>query len=91
MSSIVKGGTPVNLSASGQVSKIGGSMLGFYVATTSTGIITFEDALAAGQTAFTGSITPAVGWNAFPVQCALGLHMTLVSGSINVTVVFAAG
>lgn len=83
-------GTPVNLSASGAVSLVPGALLGFYVNSTSSGVIVFKDGGSSG-TAVSGSITPTAGWNAFPAMFATSCYMTLSSGSINVTAMFAAG
>lgn len=83
-------GHPRNLTATGTV-KVGtatmggGQMLGFYVNSTSSGVIAFRDGGASG-TALSGSITPAIGFHRFPSVFQQDLHMTLVSGSINVTV-----
>jgi hypothetical protein len=59
------------------------AILGFYVCSTTTGVITIN--ASAGGTAYTGNITPAIGWNFLPIIGPTGLYMTLVSGSINVT------
>jgi len=67
---------------------IEGAMLGFFVNTTSSGIIKFSsnNGGAAG-TDFTGQITPAAGnWYPLPIVNPGGIFMTLVSGSINVTI-----
>lgn len=80
-------GSYVNKSASGNVKSTSGQLLGFFVATTSSGVIQFYDDAAIGTTtAITGAITPAAGaWYFLPVAFANGLNMVLNSGSINVT------
>lgn len=88
-------GAPINLAATGIVSETTGSLIGFYVNSTSSGVITFSTggALAAttGGAAICGSITPAIGFHRFPACTPNRMYMTLVSGSINVTAFFAAG
>ena len=83
-------GHPRNLTATGTVkvgtvAQGGGQMLGFYVNSTSSGVIAFRDG-GAGGTVLSGSITPAIGFHRFPATFQTDLHMTLISGSINVTV-----
>lgn len=85
-----KFGHPKNLTATGTVkvgttAQGGGRMLGFYVNSTSSGVIAFRDG-GSGGTVMSGSITPAIGFHRFPAVFQTDLHMTLVSGSINVTV-----
>lgn len=83
----VNSGIPINLSASGAVSLTPTQMLGFYVNSTSSGTINFKDG-GSGGTAICGTITPAIGWHAFPASFTsnTGAYFTIVSGSINVTV-----
>jgi hypothetical protein len=82
--SALQTGTPVNLSASGAVTLAPTQLLGFYVNSTTSGIINFKDGGASGTT-ISGSITPSAGWNAFPCSFSTSAYLTLVSGSINVT------
>lgn len=90
MGQMIESGTPVNLDASGAVSARSGSLLGFYVNSTSSGVINFKDGGASG-TAITGSITPAIGFHRLPAYFVTSAYMTLVSGNINITAFFAAG
>lgn len=90
MSQSVFSGTPVNLATSGAVSLTPGSLLGFYVNSTSSGVINFKDG-GTGGTAITGSITPAIGFHTLPAYLRTDCYLTVVSGSINVTAFFAAG
>jgi len=57
---------------------------GFYVASTTSGTLTLYDNTAASGTQLSGTITPAVGWNPFPVDVANGLYAT-VGSTIDVT------
>lgn len=72
----VQCGTPKNLTASGAISLSAGALLGFYVNSTSSGTIVLRDGGAAGA-AISGTITPAVGWHAFPAACANGCYATI--------------
>ena len=78
-------GEPILLSATGDVvATRNGTMSGFYVSSTSSGVIVLKRG-GSGGTAVSGSITPGVGWHDFPASFTGGLHMTLSSGSIAVT------
>ena len=85
-------GTPVNLSASGAISKCSGNLLGFYVNSTSGGTLVLTDG-GSGGTAISGTITPAIGWNDFPAYftSASGAYATIAVAALNVTFFFAAG
>lgn len=87
----IESGTPINLTATGQVGvvNIPTTLLGFYVNSTSSGVIAFRDG-GSGGTAVSGSITPAIGFHRFPGNFPNGCHMTLVSGSINITLFIVA-
>lgn len=82
-------GTPVNLTASGAISLVPGALLGFYVASTTSGTIVLRDGGASG-TAISGTITPSTGWNAFPATFATSAYAT-IANTLNVTFIFAAG
>ncbi len=80
-----------NLTASGQVAKTAGAILGFYVNSTSSGTIVFTDSAAStGGTAITGTITPAIGFHRLPAECVDGCYVT-IANTMNVTVFFQAG
>jgi len=77
-------GTPVLLSATGDVvATRNGTLIGFYVASTSAGTIVLKQG-GSGGTAISGTITPAVGWHNFPAAFVAGLHAT-IGGTISVT------
>lgn len=75
-------GIPINLAATGQVFAGPGLLLGFYVNSTTAGTIIIYDALTA-TAPISGTITPALGWNAFPSIHLIGIFVTLAT--INVT------
>ena len=84
-------GVPINLTVSGAISLCRGSLLGFYVNSTTAGTIIIKDG-GTGGTALGGTITPSVGWNTYPAAStsASGLWAT-IGGTIDVTFFFAAG
>ncbi len=85
----IESGVPVLLTASGQVSLAPGTLLGFYVNSTTAGTIVIRDGGATG-TAKSGTITPAVGWRDFPAYCPNGCYAT-IANTLSVTFFFAAG
>ena len=89
MSQQVEAGTPVNISSSGAVSLVAGTLLGFYVNSTTSGTVVVRNGGAAG-TVLSGTITPAIGFHRFPAYCPVGCYLTLAN-TINVTALFAAG
>lgn len=91
MTQVVESGSPTNLTETGTVSKVSGTLLGFYVNSTSSGTIVFKsgaDGTASGA-AISGTITPAVGFHRFSAYCPGGCHATIAD--MDVTVFFAAG
>lgn len=90
MAQVQQGGTPVNLTASGAVSKSGGTLIGFYVNSTSSGTIALSLGSTSGGTAISGTITPAIGFHCFPAYCPAGVYAT-IGATINVTFFFSAG
>ena len=92
MSQHVESGTPINLTGTGTVSKVDGTLLGFHVNSTTGGTIVLKvgAAGAATGTVICGTITPAIGWNRYPAYCPSGLHAT-IANTLDVTFVFAAG
>ena len=90
MAQFIEAGTPVNLSASGAVSIASGSLIGFYVNSTSSGTIVISNGTAASKTDLSGTITPAIGFHRFPAYCPAGCYVTIAS-TLNVTLFYAAG
>lgn len=81
-----------NLTATGDVTTNAGSLLGFYVNSTTAGTIVLRDG-GSGGTVMSGTITPAIGFHSFPATYgAGGLHAT-IGGTLNVTLFYmpAAG
>ena len=88
---VAQSGTPVLLTATGTVSISPGNLLGFFVASTSSGTIVVRNGAAASSaTAISGTITPAAGqFYAFPAYCPSGCSVT-IANTISVTFFFAA-
>lgn len=89
MAQYQEAGSPINISSSGAVSLEPGTLLGFYVNSTTSGTVVVRDGGAAG-TAISGTITPVIGFHRFPAACTTGCYLTLAN-TIDVTAFFAAG
>lgn len=95
MSQFVQSGTPTNLTSTNTISKVSGTLLGFFVASTTGGTIVFRTGVAgaggSSATVISGTITPAAGiFHRYPAYCVDGLHAT-IANTLNVTFIFAAG
>lgn len=77
-----------NLTDDAVIKRDPGQMMGFYVNSTSSGIIQLYDGLSTSGTAISGQITPAIGWHSLPVGFE-ALYIEKVSGTIDLTVVYA--
>lgn len=87
---VQQSGTPILLTGSGVVSGTAGSLLGFYVNSTTSGTIVIRNG-GSGGTAISGTITPGAGvFHAFPAYCTTGCYFT-IANTLNVTAFFAAG
>ena len=89
MSQIIESGTPVNLTSSGAVSLAAGTLLGFYVNSTTAGTLVIRNGGSAG-TVLSGTITPAIGFHRFPAYCTSACYAT-IGATLDVTLFFAAG
>ena len=74
-------GTPVNVTATATIKKVEGRLLGFYVNSTNAGTLVLDD----GSAAISGTITPAIGWHAFPASYATDLGATIAGTALDVT------
>ncbi len=92
MSQSVESGTPINISATATINPVDGTLLGFYVNSTSSGTLVIKSGSAgtSAGTAISGTITPAIGFHRFPAYCVGGCHAT-IANTLNVTFLFAAG
>ena len=92
MAQYVESGTPINITGTNTVSIASGSLLGFYVNSTTGGTLVLRigsNGTSAG-TAISGTITPGIGWHSYPAYCPSGLHAT-IANTLDVTFSFAAG
>lgn len=85
----VEAGQAYNRTSTGDVTTGDGAMIGFYVNSTAAGTLVFRRG-GAGGTVLSGTITPLIGFHAFPALAPGGLHVT-VGGTIDVTVFVAGG
>lgn len=92
MTQFVQSGTPLNKTATGTVSKVDGTLIGFYVNSTTGGTLVFRVGAAGASTGtvISGTITPVIGYHAFPAYCVGGCHAT-IANTLDVTLFFAAG
>lgn len=92
MSQFTESGTPINLTGTGTVSVVSGTLLGFYVNNTTSGTLVLRIGASgtSSGTVICGTITPAIGWNRYPAYCPSGLHAT-IANTLDVTFSFAAG
>ena len=89
MAHVNQSGTPVLLAASGAISLVAGDLIGYHVNSTTALTIVIRDGGASG-TAVSGTITPSIGFQAFPGAFTGGCYATL-GGTGSVTFFFAAG
>jgi hypothetical protein len=77
-------GIPKHLTATGNVDgATNGTLIGFYVNTTSAGTLVLREG-GSGGTALTGTMTPAIGYHAFPGVFTGLLHAT-IANTLDVT------
>ena len=89
MAQHVESGVPINLTSTAVISAAGGTLLGFYVNSTTNGTIVFRVGGASG-TVVSGTITPAIGFHRYPMYSVGGAHAT-IANTLDVTFFFAAG
>lgn len=77
-------GGPNDAGNSAENTTLAGTIIGFYVNSTTTGTIILSAGTVTGGTALTGTITPAIGWNAFPMSSPTGIFAT-IGGTLSVT------
>ena len=71
----------------GETTALAGTILGFFVNSTTSGTIALSAGTTSGGTALTGTITPAAGaWYALPITEPTGIYCT-IGNTINVTFV----
>jgi hypothetical protein len=74
-----EGGNYKNITSTGAVTAQPGTLLGFYVNSTTGGTLVLRDG-GSGGTVMNGTITPAIGFHRYPaVFGTSGLHATIVN------------
>lgn len=90
MGQITQGGNYKNITATGAVTANAGTLLGFYVNSTTGGTLVLRDGGSSG-TAMCGTITPAIGFHTFPAGFGSGgLHAT-IANTLDVTLFYTPG
>lgn len=89
MSQFAESGVPINFAADQIVSKVPGTLLGFYVNSTSAGTLVIYNSTSAGGTAISGTITPVIGFHRFPASITTACFFAVTGGTINATAFFA--
>ena len=84
MAFVNQGGVPVLLSASGAISLGQCTIIGYHVNSTTGGTMVIRDGSTSGSTAVTGTITPGVGFTAFPASFSNGAYVT-IANTLSVT------
>ena len=85
-------GTPINLAASGTVSKAAGTLLGFYVNNKTAGAtLVIGNGATSAATAVTGTITPLIGYHETNYYLPAGCYITIAVQAMDITFFFAAG
>lgn len=80
----IEAGNYKNITATGAVTTVGCTLLGFYVNSTTGGTLILKDGGSSGV-AMSGTITPAIGFHRFPGTVgASGLHAT-IANTLDVT------
>jgi hypothetical protein len=85
-------GHPVNISATANVTAAlspGCQLLGFYVNSTSGGTLVLRRG-GSGGTVISGTITPVIGWHAFPADVGGTLHATIAVAALDLTFFFSS-
>ena len=85
---VYKAGNYKRLTATGSVKAGSGVLAGFYVASTNIGTLTLYDNTSNAAPQISGTITPAVGWNEFPVAFATALYAAIGGTALDVTFVY---
>lgn len=89
MGVVVECGAPINRTTTGAISARPGTLLGFYINSTTGGTLVFRDGGASG-TVVSGTITPVIGFHRLPAYFITSAHVT-VANTIDATFFFQAG
>jgi hypothetical protein len=89
MAQVQQSGVPINLTSTGAISLVPGSLIGYHVNSTTGGTMVFRNGGASGS-AVSGTITPTVGFQAFPAYFSTSAHVT-IANTLDVTFFWTAG
>lgn len=84
MAAVYEGGNYKNLTGTGAVTANGGTLLGFYVNSTTGGTLALKDG-GSGGTAMGGTITPAIGFHRYPATFGTGGLYATIANTLDVT------
>ncbi len=88
----IESGTPINLAASGAVSLVAGTLIGYYVNNKTAGAtLVIRNGTTSGGTAISGTITPLIGYHNVGAYLPAGCHITIAVQPMDITFFFAAG
>lgn len=88
----VETGVPINLAATGTVSKASGTLIGYYVNNKTSGAtLVIRDGTTSNGTAISGTITPLIGYHHVGAYLPNGCHITIAVQPMDITFFFAAG
>ena len=88
----VQSGTPINLTASGAVGIVSGTLLGFYVNNKTAGAtLVLSAGAVTGGTALTGTITPLIGMHDLKIACPTGVFATIAVQPMDITFFYDGG
>ena len=90
MGQITQAGNYKNITATGAVTANPCTLLGFYVNNTTNGTLVLKDGTASTGTTMSGTITPAIGFHAFPATCGTGVYAT-IANTLDVTFFYSPG
>lgn len=85
---VIESADSKNMTATGDVTTTNTSLMGFYVNSTSSGTLVLKKGGSSG-TALGGTITPSIGYHAYPCVAMGGLHAT-IGGTLDVTFFYKA-
>lgn len=83
---VIETGKSSNVTATAAITAVNSALMGFYVNSQAGGTVVLRKG-GAGGTVLGGTITPDVGYHAYPAECIGGIHVT-ISGTIDLTVFY---
>jgi hypothetical protein len=87
MAAVFESGQYKNMTATAAVCSMPGTLLGFYVNSTTGGTLALKDGGSSGS-AMGGTITPAIGFHRFPAGFGVGGLYATIANTLDVTFFF---